>query len=326
MQAWADYLFAERLRALVNGKEIQSADRARVIDVLTLKASNKRVQFDVVPFLYENIRLARENPKNARPPDTLIAFRMLDHLDWVAFKRDPSRLKFNTPVETLKASLRPAAEAFLNSQYANPAVLHREAASLGIQALLFRFTTSWHRDKKKRDVKRILAELLDFCLSHLGYLPMTELGLVWSGIRTKQIAPFFGPVINPSKKIFDDIRGMAWDMSHLRLMEQTALQSSLGSFFIPHFVSLDERWRKLLHLNPIRLMMIDDSRKSMLFARANELAFQTVCNEVAGAKLLAEQTPAKIEARRRTAQSLDADAMQQLVLQEERAWLQTKPA
>ena len=152
--------FAEKLRAPISGENLQAVDRARVIDVLMLKANNDRVQFDVVPFLYENIRLARENEQNARPLNTLIAFRMLDHLDWAAFRRDPSRFDFGQPTAALQVSLQPEAEAFLSSQYANSSVLHHEAQSLGIQALLLRFTRLWH-ESKKRDTRRILGDLLE---------------------------------------------------------------------------------------------------------------------------------------------------------------------
>jgi len=85
-----DSNFAEKLRATLNGEKIQPIDRARVIEVLMLKANNARVQFDVMPFLYENIRLVRDDKNNKRPLNTLIAFRMLDYLNWNAFKNDPS--------------------------------------------------------------------------------------------------------------------------------------------------------------------------------------------------------------------------------------------
>jgi hypothetical protein len=315
-----DSNFAEKLRATLNGENIQPADRARVIDVLMLKAHNARVQFDVMPFLYENIRLARDNEKNERPLNTLVAFRMLDHLNWEAFRDDPSQFDFDAPVEALKASLKSDANAFLTSEYANQSVIHHEAKSLGIRALLLRFASLWH-ETKKPDAKRVLGELLEFSLSTLGFLPVTELGLIWSGIASKVVAPFFGPVINPSKKMLKDIRGMAWDMTHLRLMEQTAQLTHLGSFFVPHFVSMDGRWRDLLRLNPIRFMLVDDARKSMLFARANELSFQTACNECASEELLTQRHPEQVAARRAAARSIDVESMQTLVAKEEHAWL-----
>lgn len=317
-----DSNFAERLRAFISGENIQQIDRDRVTEVLMLKANNARVQFDVVPFLYENIRLARDNKENNRPLNTLTAFRMLDHLNWEAFRSDPSRFDFGAPAETLRASLRQDASTFLTSEYANPSVIHHEAKSLGVQALLLRFATLWHKTKK-RDVRRVLGELLEFCVSKLGFIPTTELSLIWTGIKKKVVDPFFGPIINPSEKTIKEIRGMAWDMTHLRIMEQSARKTQLGSFFIPHFVSIDRRWRDLLRLNPVRLMLVDDAENSALFARSNELEFQKILHECASDKLLAERSPEKIAERRAAASSINVESMQNIVLEEERTWLCT---
>jgi hypothetical protein len=277
------------------------------------------VQFDVLPFLHENVRLARDNESNLRPLNTLVAFRMLDHLNWEAFRNDPSRFDFGVPVETLKASLRSDAKAFLADLYSNQSIVHHEAKSLGIQALLLRFATLW-RNYGKRDISRMLHELLQFCASDLGFIPATELSLIWSGIRGKEVASFFGPVINPSATLFKAVRGMAWDMTHLRLMEQTARLTRFGSFFVPHFVSFDERWRTLLRLNPVRFMVVDDAKNSMLFARTHELAFQEALHEYAGEGLLGEVSTENIEARRTVARNIDVAAMEQRVAREEQAW------
>lgn len=314
-----DSNFAEKLRATLSGESIQPIDRARVLEVLMLKANNAKVQFDVLPFLYENLRLARDNEENRRPLNTLIAFRMLDHLNWAAFREDPDHFDFGSSAESLKAHLRPDAEAFLAEAMTNASVMHHEAKSLGIQALLLRFATLWH--ERKPVSQRILGELLDFSLSHLGFLPITELSLIWSGINGKVVAPFFGPITGRAKTMLQDIQGMAWDMTHLRLMEQTATLSRLGSFFVPHFISIDRRWREILRLNPIRLMLIDDSQKSVLFARANELDFQLACNACASTTIQAQRSPEKVAVRRSSARSIDVPSMRELVIQEERAWL-----
>jgi hypothetical protein len=115
---------------------------------------------------------------------------------------------------------------------------------------------------------------------------------------------------------------MAWDMTLLRVLEQIATASQFGSFFIPYFVSIDSRWRHLLRLNPVRLMLIDDVHKRVISARTDELAFQRVWEECQQTVLQAEMTPEKIEARRRAAQAIQLDAMQQLVAEEESGWLE----
>lgn len=316
-----DSNFAEKMRAAIAGENIQQVDRDRVNEVLMLKARNRNVQFDVLPFLIENTRLTRDDPRNERPLNTLIAFRMLDHLDWDAFQDDPSRFVFDVPCEKLKASLRPEAVAFLSELQTSGDVIRHEARSAGTQALLLRFARLWH-ERRKPDKRRILRELLRFSIHHLGHIPLTELHLIWSGMTSESGAPFFGPITGRSKTMLEDVRGMAWDMTLLRVLEKNATASRLSSFFIPYFVSIDRRWRHLLRLNPVTMMLIDDAHRRVLFARADELAFQRVLEECAQTELQAEMTPEKVEARRRAAQTAQLDAMRQLVAEEENLWLE----
>jgi hypothetical protein len=316
-----DSNFAEKLRAVIAGEKVQQIDRARVIEILMLKARNRRVQFDVVPFLIENARLSRDDPSNARPLNTLIAFRALDHLDWDAFQNNPNHFAFDTPYDVLKDQLRPNAKAFLAEQQTSEHINHHEAKSAGTQALLLRFARLWH-EERKQDKKRILSELLRFSIDKLGALQLTEMRLIWSGMTSNQGSPFFGPVMGRSNEMLQKIRGMAWDMTLLRVMEQIATASQIGSFFIPYFVSMDRRWRHLLRLNPVRLMLIDDTQRRVLFARADELEFQRVLGECIQTELRSEMTPEKIESRRRSAQAIELKAMQQLVAEEERHWLE----
>lgn len=316
-----DSNFADKMRAAIAGENIQQVVRDRVNEVLMLKARNRNVQFDVLPFLIENTRLTRDDPRNERPLNTLIAFRMLDHLDWDAFRDDPSRFVFDVPCEELKASLLPEAMVFLSELQTSGNVIRHEARSAGTQAMLLRFARLWH-EKRKPDKRRILGDLLHFSIHHLGHIPLTELHLIWSGMTSESGAPFFGPITGRAKTMLEDVRGMAWDMTLLRVLEKNATASQLGSFFIPYFVSIDRRWRHLLRLNPVTMMLIDDAHRRVLFARADELAFQRVLEECAQTELQAEMTPEKVEARRRAAQTTQLDAMRQLVAEEENLWLE----
>jgi len=124
-----------------------------------------------------------------------------------------------------------------------------------------------------------------------------------------------------SPEMLRKIRGMAWDMALLRVMEQIATASNVGSFFIPYFVSMDHRWRHLLRLNPVRLMLIDDANRRVLFARAEELEFQRMLGEFTQTEFQSEMTSERIETRRGSAQSAALSAMQQIVTEEERHWL-----
>ncbi|AWH49357.1 hypothetical protein C1925_09435 [Stenotrophomonas sp. SAU14A_NAIMI4_5] len=312
-----DSNFAEKLRAVVAGENIQQVERDRVVEILMLKAQNNRVQFDVMPFLIENTRLVREDPSNGRPLNTLIAFRMLDHLDWDALRRDASQLVFDTPPQNLRDRLRSEADAFLLELQSSEEIARLEANSIRTRALLLRFARLWH-GPGTRDKGRILGELLHFCIDTLGSISLTELHLIWSGMITNQGSPFFGPIIGKSAGMLQKIRGMAWDMTLLRAMEKTATKNEGDTFFIPYFVSLDRRWRDLLRLTPVSMMVMDDENRRVLFARIDELDFQRALGNCAPAALQSEMAPEKVEARRTSARNVDLGTVQRLAEEEER--------
>lgn len=313
-----DSNFAENLRALMSGARIQDADRDRVVEVLTLKAQNPRVQFDITPFLFENARLSRDNEKNRRPLNTLVAFRALDHLDWDAWREAPGRFIFDAPYPELTARLRPDAESVLRQFERSEAVRQIETGSLKTQALLLRFARLCY-DRRDRDMSRILYELIRFAIDKIGAIPLTEIRLIWSGLQGEEEGRFFGPIFGRSRDMLAKIRGMAWDMSLLRLMERIALTSRNGSFFIPYFVSIDSRWRELLRQSPVTLMLADDTTSGVIFVRAGELEFQTALTECLH-DMHSDMTTDKVEARRRAALAIGSDVMQRLVTEEERYW------
>jgi len=313
-----DSNFAENLRALMSGVRIQAADRDRVVEILNIKAQNPRVQFDVTPFLFENARLSRDNEENKRPLNTLVAFRALDHLNWVAWRDAPGRFVFDAPYPELTAQLRPAAESALTQFERSEEVRQIEIGSLRTQALLLRLARSYH-EKHDRNMSRILHELLRFAIDRIGAIPLTELRLIWSGLQGEEEGRFFGPIFGRSRDMLAKIRGMAWDMSLLRLMERTALTSRNGSFFIPYFVSLDGRWRALLRQSPVTLMLTDDATSGVNFARSGEIEFQTALAHCLH-EMRSDMTADKVEARRKAALTIGSDVIQRIVAEEERHW------
>lgn len=314
-----DSNFAEKMRAVVSGESIQEVERNRVIEVLMLKARNPRVQFDLMPFLIENTRLSRDNPQNKRPLNTLVAFRMLDHLDWDCFREAPGTFIYNKPADTLRADLLAGEEAFMEDMHNSECLAQQEAKSAFNQALLLRFARLWH-GHGKRDHKQILRQLLIYSVRTLGAIPLTELQLIWRGMSLSPVAPFFGPITGKSRNMLKDIRGMAWDMTLLRLLEQIATATQNGSFFIPYFVTNDGRWRDLLRLSPVQMMIIDDRDHRKHLARENEKEFRALFLECLEGELQSEMTAEKVEQRRRAAQNLQPDVLGALVAQEEAFW------
>lgn len=315
-----DSNFAEKMRADVSGENIQEVERKRVLEVLMFKAYNPRVPFDLMPFLIENVRLSRDNPQNKRPLNTLIAFRMLDHLDWECFRESPGTFVYRKSAEILRAELLEDAKAFMQKMYSSGYISQQEAKSLFNQALLLRFATLWHSDSKP-DHKLIMRQLFTYSVKKLGAIPLTELQLIWRGMTSSPVAPFFGPVTGKSRDMLKAIRGMAWDMTLLRLLEQVATATQNGSFFIPYFVTNDGRLRELLRLSLVKMMVIDDRDHRVQLARQNEKEFRAIFIECLQGELRSCMTPDMIEKRRLAATHLQSDALKVLVEQEEELWV-----
>lgn len=130
-----DSNFAEMLRSVFNGGRRNTADYDRVVAVLRLKALNQWVQFDMLPFLLENVRFARIDKKNDRPLNTIIAFRMIDYLDWDALRSDVPSIRFNQAAETLRETLKVEADAYLKSLFTDAELVsrrHRQAAMASV--------------------------------------------------------------------------------------------------------------------------------------------------------------------------------------------------
>ncbi|WP_060493728.1 hypothetical protein [Pseudomonas sp. NBRC 111140] len=314
-----DSNFAEKLKLLINrGAAGTDKELLDVESVLMIKAKNKQVQFDILPFLFENVRLSRESPSNTRPVDTMVAFRVLDHINWAVYQRSRTFQVDGMSLDTLKEKLRPDVENVISEFETSDEFLRHEATALAIETLLLRLAALWR--VPNRDPEVIFGQLIDFCNLELGFTPLTELSLIWKAISAKAPAPFLGPLLGSPSTMLKKVTGMAWDIAHLRLLERLAAQKAFGDFYVPFFVSLDTRWRNLLRLNPIRYMFFDDGARMMRSARADEESFLDICHKAA------KQDPKRILSAEQSAQrrssvlTLRIEDMQQLVKKERRRW------
>ena len=287
---------AERVRGFFNHEDIDLADRDRVIALLRLKRKHN-IQIDFVPFLFENLRLARENPQNQRPVKTIAAFKAIDYLNWEEFEKNPGRPQFHrAPTALLKEAENLFDEFLLSDE-----IRKREDRALFAQALLLKMTEEWLNNHDPLECK--FGRLIDFCIFKLGQLPVYELQLALQFLREPKFLRFFGPIADLSKDILAKIRSMAWDMSHVRTLEMLATSSRMGGFYLPFFVSFDDKLVELIRANPIQFILFDDKNRSVLSGREVERDFQVVLNACMSEE--ARNANAPVEVERRRGQPLD---------------------
>lgn len=89
---------------------------------------------------------------------------------------------------------------------------------------------------------------------------------------------------------------------------------------MPYFVSFDARWRELLRLNPIRIVLIDDTTRGINIGRAQDVEFHLMLEEAMSPEARLARSPEQIEARRMSARTLSRSAMEALASKEAAAW------
>lgn len=282
---------AEKVRAYVNLENINAKDRDRVITLLKLKKKFS-LQTDLLPFLLENLRLSRSDIKNERPLNTIIAFKKLDYLDWQAFEKNPLKPEFICDEKTLLKDANDTYDSMVNDKE----VKKWEYKSLFTQVILFELAIIWLR--KNGSIEEQFSELIDFCVLQLGKLAKFELKFAWRFLNQPTRTRFFGPLNGVSKDLTKALKGMAWDMTHLRLLETLSTKTTFDSFYVPFFVSFDEKFSEILKQNQLQMLLVDDRLKRMHTATIDEYPFLQKLDSCMSEKTRSLMGEVESEARR----------------------------
>jgi hypothetical protein len=284
---------AERVRAYVNHEKINQKDKERVITLLQLK-KQYALQTDLLPFLFENLRLSRENKRNERPFNTIVAFKKLDHIDWEAFEIDADKPIFNCNDDEILADAKSTYYSLLTQEE----VLKREYKALFTQVFLFELAIRWIQQPNEPEI--VFSNLIEFCILQLKKLPKSELLIAHRFLNNPKGSEvrFFGPLADLGKDLIKDLKGMAWDLSHIRTMETASTLSQFGAFFLPFFVSFDSKFSDILKQNQIRYLIVDDRLRRMHSVGDSELDFQYSLNNAMSDKVKIKMTPEESEIRR----------------------------
>lgn len=305
----------EKIRGFMNNENIDQSNRERVIKLLKF-IQKKGPHFDLLPFVIENIRLSRTDPTNMRPFNTIAAFKAISCIDW------EKSGDFNQGIYLTKSWSEVNQEALdtFNYYLNNEIVKSIELKFLFVNIFLLKLTKEYLINKK--NVSKAFTNLIEFCINELNKTPLFELWLAWEFLNKPNKFRFFGPIAGLSKKLFKDISGMAWDLTHIRTMEQMATTRQFGDFYLPFFVSFDSKFAELLAQTPIMAMIIDDKTEQVASIRENEIDFHYIINEHLDENLRKEFTIDKIH-RRRNEKLLSSNEYEKLIksLQDEVAQL-----
>ncbi len=106
---------------------------------------------------------------------------------------------------------------------------------------------------KKSPQKKII-ELFDFVNEELGFFPERELAVCYYYFKhDEKTKKFFKRIQRNSKSLLNAINGMAWDLIHIRIIEQefTLRPENKVKFAIHVLLTFDNGLKEILQINPI---------------------------------------------------------------------------
>lgn len=99
-------------------------------------------------------------------------------------------------------------------------------------------------------------EFLDFCHFKVSAIGFREIFIACEFFERGQKLAFFSKIQKNKKDLFKIIKGMAWDLYHIRQMERLATirPDERARYFFPSFLTCDKRLVEILDLYPLKCL------------------------------------------------------------------------
>lgn len=263
-----DSNIAEKFRIWENGGSLDQ-DMKRFGELVQFIKNKGGMNFDYSFFVIENYYNSFDE-NNYRPFDSIRALKRFENLIYNENSFDVYHPNFT---ENRESAGRRECEVF-STYYDNREMvleLHKNRKVLYL-VLLKSILLKKNKDIEAKDKLRLLME---FSLKKLGFFAKTEIYFGWKFVKHNDNLKFFDPIQTLGKNSLKKIRGMSWDLFSVRYLEKFIGINRNADFYIPYFVSFDNRFIDLLKVCPIRAVIMDDETKRVTTVYLDELEFMT---------------------------------------------------
>lgn len=133
---------------------------------------------------------------------------------------------------------------------------------------------------QKMNSKRKFVELLNYSLNELNVYMEFELYLLYRYLYDdKSVERAFAKIQGISKKILDNIKNTAWDILHIRLVEEQIINDLRKDKVIFHYIGTkDIGLQKIININPLKIIGFLDDQKIMV--REYNFKEEIQCEEI----------------------------------------------
>ena len=133
---------------------------------------------------------------------------------------------------------------------------------------------------QKMDSKRKFLELLNYSLNELNIYLEFELYLMYKYLyNDESVERTFAKIQGISKKILKNIKNTAWDILHIRLVEEQMINDLKKGKVIFHYVGTkDIGLQKIININPLKIIGFLDEQK--IVVREYNFKEEIWCEEI----------------------------------------------
>lgn len=130
------------------------------------------------------------------------------------------------------------------------------------------------------DTKGKFIELLKYSLNELNIYLEFELYLMYKYLQNDEsVQRAFAKIQGISKKILENIKNTAWDILHIRLVEEQIINDLKKGKVNFHYIGTEDiGLQKIININPLKLIGFLDEQKIMV--REHNFIEEIMCEEI----------------------------------------------
>lgn len=220
-------------------------------DVFTFIAAPE-TNVDPIPYRLENLlNLTRQPAEDQRIYDRLYAYEILRTLDSVSLAQGMPRSSL-TPVELAKRAQEQMASLYhaIDDSALMDAIRHKHGT---MYYLLLRMCTL-QLAAPRRPAHAKMIDFCDDCDQHLATLFAREMLLARRYFEQGQSIAFFRKIMIKGHDQLAQLRSMAWDLWHVRQMEQAITLRPVpdARYFFPALLTFDKALIEIMDMHPLQ--------------------------------------------------------------------------
>lgn len=207
---------------------------------------------DPMPYIHENYSNLSDYKSVEAVFNKIKAYEVLRTIDKSALRNESIVKSCRTESELLKLAQEQVARMF--SDLSVPGFIKQISASFNYQyACLLKMIVIQLANPKRAAYKKLF-EYLDFCHKEVSVIGLRELVIASEFFERGQDFLFFGKVQKNKKDILKIIKGMAWDLYHVRQLEKmvTIRPNNSARYYFPSLLTCDKRLVEVIGLYPLK--------------------------------------------------------------------------